>query len=294
MRQRGCLHAECLQSTCTSPSTFTCHRGEHRSRLPPPAQRSAPRRPTRPAWPPAPPTAPPWCPCRDHDRWHHPAKKKKMSHANSGKTTHGDEVHEQGSREVRDDSARQFQHPTQEPSAHRRAQQSISGQLVPRTHSAHALTRVTYPRPRQVHPVLLPRLHKRVRLRGRNLLVRLKLFPHVLQRQSKKKAGSNHDTKEEAGGQTTSSVSGAAGNVRPPSSPTTSVARALGCEKNKKRHRERPGYTAARARAYTVAEGALRGGQHRPVDAQQRAVQAQHLPAAGPENTGGSSRCRRC
>lgn len=223
-----------------------------------------------------------------------PCKKKKMSHANSGKTTHGDGVHEKGSREVRDNTARQFQHPTQEPSAHRRAQQSISGQLVPRTHSAHALTRVTYPRPRQVHPVLLPRLHKRVCLRGRNLLVRLKLFPHVLQRQSKKKAGSNHDTKEEAGGQTTSSVSGAAGNVRPPSSPTTSVARALGCEENKKRHRERPGYTAARARAYTVAEGALRGGQHRPVDAQQRAVQAQHLPAAGPENTGGSSRCRRC
>lgn len=61
----------------------------------------------------------------------------------------------------------------------------------------------TYPSPRQVHPVLLPRLHESVCLRRGHILVRLKLLPHVLhtytqphrgrQARSKVRYGSNNE-----------------------------------------------------------------------------------------------------
>lgn len=138
-------------------------------------------------------------------------------------------------------------------------------------------THVTYPRPRQVHPVLLPRLHKRVCLRRWHVLVRLKLFPHVLCRQRQKQVQKPSDRR---GGQSNSGQY-PADNGLPPSCRSSREGVVAACRK---------GFLDSSAgETYTVAQGTLRGGQYRRVDTQQRAIQVQHIPAARPEDLGGGS-----
>lgn len=77
-----------------------------------------------------------------------PCKKKKVSHANSGKTIHGEGVHAQGSREVRDDSARQFQHPNARSMWHTAAPNSPSLGSSSREHTARTRSPTSHTRDR--------------------------------------------------------------------------------------------------------------------------------------------------